>query len=76
MGGLKMAELKELLEHIDDSYKDFVDAICHYAQKSPSRLEILLAYIKANPTVKSSDVVRFVSDQPDFYEDAAFMKVC
>ena len=53
MGGLKMSELKELLEHIDDSYKDFVDAICHYAQKSPSRQEILLAYIKANPTVKS-----------------------
>ena len=71
-----MVELRELLEHIEDSYKDFVDAICHYAQKSPSRLEILLEYLKANPSVKSSDVVRFVSDQPDFYEDAAFMQVC
>ena len=71
-----MVELRELLENIEDSYKDFVEAICHYAQKSPSRLEILLEYIKTNPSVKSSDVVRFVSDQPDFYEDAAFMQVC
>ena len=71
-----MTELKELLEHIEDSYKDFVDAICHYAQKSPERLKKILNFVKDNPNVKSSDVVRFVSDQPDFHEDAAYMKVC
>ncbi|MBP5276535.1 MAG: hypothetical protein J6Z07_07070 [Lachnospiraceae bacterium] len=70
-----MKELKEILENIEDSYSDFVDAICHYAQKKSTRLEVLLAYLKANPDVKSSDVVKFVSDQPDFAEDAAYMQV-
>ena len=41
-----MTELKEILENIDDSYKDFVDAICHYAQKTPERLERLMNYLK------------------------------
>ena len=41
----------------------------HYAQKNAARLEMLTAYIK-NPGVKSADVIKFVSDQPDFADDA------
>ena len=70
-----MKELTELLNAIEDSYFDFVSAILHYAEKKESRREILLAYLKENPNVKSSDVVKFVSDQPDFFEDAAYGKV-
>ena len=70
-----MNELSALLNGIEDSYFDFVSAMLHYAEKKPSRLEALLKYIKANPNVKSSDVVKFVSDQPDFFEDSAYMKV-
>ena len=70
-----MMEIRELLEKIEDSYTDFVDAICHYAQKTPARTQIVLDYLKTNPKAKSSDVVRFVSDQPDFVEDAAYMQV-
>ena len=48
----------------------------HYAQKNAERLEMLTAYIKRNPGVKSADVIKFVSDQPDFADDAAYMRVC
>ncbi|MCR5221875.1 MAG: hypothetical protein K6D90_03345 [Lachnospiraceae bacterium] len=70
-----MKELAELLNAIEDSYFDFVSAILHYAEKKQSRQDILLAYLRDHTNVKSSDVVKFVSDQPDFFEDAAFGKV-
>jgi hypothetical protein len=69
-----MNELSALLNSIEDAYFDFVSAMLHYAEKKESRQETLLAYLKANPYVKSSDVVKFVSEQPDFFEDAAFIQ--
>ena len=69
-----MEELKELLTQIDDSYFDFISAVLHYAEKKESRLHKLISFLKENPEVKSSDVVRFVSDQPDFYEDVSYVK--
>ena len=69
-----MNELAALLNNIEDSYFDFVSAILHYAEKKPARLEAVLGYIKENPDIKSSDVVKFVSDQPDFFEDAAYIQ--
>ena len=68
-----MNELSALLNAIEDSYYDFVSAVLHYAGKKESRQKTLISYIKANPGLSSSDVVKFVSDQPDFYEDAAYM---
>ena len=66
-----MEELTALLNGIEDSYFDFVLAMQQYARKKPSRLETLINYMKNNPNAKSSDVINFVSEQPDFYEDAA-----
>lgn len=70
-----MEELISILNNLNNSYDDFVTAITHYASKKPSRLEAVLAFLKANPDVTTSDVVKFVSDQPDFMEDAAYMQV-
>lgn len=70
-----MGELSALLNEIEDSYFDFVSAILHYAEKKPERQEALLSFLHGNPAASSSDVVRFVSDQPDFHEDAAYMQV-
>ena len=70
-----MKELTELLNNIDGSYSDFVNAIVHYTAKNDSRLERVLGFIKDNPNANSSDVVRFVSEQPDFAEDAAYIQV-
>ncbi|MBE5854062.1 MAG: hypothetical protein E7297_01745 [Lachnospiraceae bacterium] len=66
-----MDELVHRLNSIDDSYYDFVCAISAYARKKASRLEAVLSFLKQNPTASSSEVVRFVSEQDDFYEDAA-----
>ncbi|MGN0311864.1 MAG: hypothetical protein ACI4CC_03730 [Lachnospiraceae bacterium] len=70
-----MNELSALLNGIEDSYYDFVSAMLHYAEKKQSRQEELLKYLHANPKAKSADVVKFVADQPDFYEDASYMQV-
>lgn len=68
-----MKELEQLLHNIDRSYPDFVGAILQYAGKKPSRLQAVLDFIKGHPEANSSDVVLFVSQQPDFAEDAAYM---
>ena len=70
-----MTELTEVLQNIDGSYTDFVNAMLFYAGKKPERLKNLLDFIKNNPNANSSDVVHFVSEQPDFAEDAAYMQV-
>ena len=70
-----MEELTALLNAIDDSYYDFVSAMINYAAKIPTRQKLLVDYIKNTPNLKSSDVVRFVSEQNDFFEDAAYMEV-
>ena len=70
-----MEELVCLLNRVDDSYFDFVSAMIHYAEKKPDRLRRVLDYIKNNPNALSSDIIKFVSEQDDFYEDAAYMNV-
>lgn len=70
-----MEELTALLNAIDDSYYDFVSAMINYAAKKITRQKLLVDYIKNTPNLKSSDVVRFVSEQNDFFEDAAYMEV-
>lgn len=70
-----MEELTALLNAIDESYYDFVSAMINYAAKKPIRQKLLVDYIKNTPNLKSSDVVRFVSEQNDFFEDAAYMEV-
>ena len=66
-----MEELKSLLNSIEDTYEDFVSGILHYAGKSSERTGAVLSFLKNHPEATSSDVVKFVSDRPDFYEDAA-----
>ena len=70
-----MEEFVCLLNRVDDSYFDFVSAMIHYAEKKPDRLRRVLDYIKNNPNALSSDIIKFVSEQDDFYEDAAYMNV-
>ncbi len=69
-----MDELIILLNKIDDSYFDFVSGITRYAENKQSRIDALLKFLKENPEVKSSDVIKFVSEQRDFFEDAYHMQ--
>ncbi len=64
-----MEELRDQLLNVSDSYFDFVIGVMEYAKKKESRLKNMLAYIGNHPNAVSSDIIRFMSDQPDFYED-------
>lgn len=69
-----MEELTAMLNNIRDSYYDFVSAMIHYAEKKESRKKALINFLNTHPDANSSDVVLFVSEQPDFAEDAAYLK--
>ena len=72
---MSMEELTALLNKVEDSYYDFVLGITQYCKKKTSRLEAVLKFMKEHPGAKSSDIVYFVSTQPDFMEDASMMRV-
>ena len=57
-----MEKLALLLFDIEDSYDDFISAFLFYAKVNKSRLNRVLMFIKTHKDVKSSDVVKFVSD--------------
>ena len=63
-----MEELVNKLNAIPDSYFGFVMGIISYAKRKPERLDKVLRYLNETPNPTSSDVVKFVMDQPDFHE--------
>lgn len=63
-----MDELYGKLNAIPDSYYGFVMGIMSYAKKKPERLQNVLGFINDNPDLTTSDIVKFVMDQPDFHE--------
>ncbi|MBR3636301.1 MAG: hypothetical protein IKN45_00105, partial [Lachnospiraceae bacterium] len=63
---LLLDQLKIRLENIKDSYFDFVDAIIHYAKRKQEHLDLLNKFLDEHPETSTSDVVYFVSIQPDF----------
>ncbi len=73
MSSLK--ELKSKLLQIEGCYYSFVVGIMVYAEKKQSRVDAIADFLEKNPDVSTSDVVEFISNQPDFYEDSAPVKV-
>ena len=63
-----MDELYERLNKISDSYFAFVLGIVSYVKMKPSRLDVVLTFLRDNENAKSSDVVKFISEQLDFNE--------
>ena len=63
-----------MLNNVKGSYYDFVVAVLSYVKKKKSRFDIVEKYIRDNPKASTSDILSFISDQPDFYEDAACAK--
>lgn len=68
-----MEELTIKLNNIADSYYGFVVAVLTYVNNKKSRLEIVEKYMNDNPSALSSDILEFISNQDDFYEDAAYI---
>ena len=63
-----MEELVNKLNAIPDTYFGFVAGIVAYVKQKPSRLEIVMDYLNSSDSLTSSDVVKYVMDQPDFHE--------
>lgn len=67
-----MEDFTLMLNNIEDSYYGFVAAVLTYVKKKQTRFDKVKEYIENNPTALSSDILAFISDQDDFYEDAAY----
>ena len=67
-----MDELAVRLNVVEDTYYGFVVAVLNYAKKKKSRLNAVKAFLDNNPSALSSDILKFISGQDDFYDDAAY----
>ncbi len=65
-----MEELTVKLNNVKDSYYSFIVAVLTYVKKDPLRFEIVNEFIEKNPAALSSDILEFISEQDDFYNDA------
>ena len=72
---MNLKELKSRLLRIEGAYHAFIVGIMVYAEKKQSRVDAIAQFLDENPDATTSDVVEFVSHQPDFYEDSAPVKV-
>lgn len=59
------------LNNVADSYYGFVVAVLTYVNNKKSRLATVETFLEDNPSALSSDILEFISEQDDFYEDAA-----
>ncbi|MCF0127932.1 MAG: hypothetical protein HUJ70_05150 [Pseudobutyrivibrio sp.] len=66
-----MKEFTIRLNNVSDSYYGFVVAVLNYVNKKSSRYEAVKAFMDINPNALSSDILEFISNQEDFFEDAA-----
>lgn len=62
------------LNSVADSYYDFVVAVLTYINNKKSRLATVESFLEDNPSALSSDILEFISEQDDFYEDAAHVR--
>lgn len=67
-----MEALAIKLNNVEDSYYGFVVAVLTYVKNKESRLEVVENFMKKNPSALTSDILAFISEQEDFYEDATF----
>ena len=63
-----MEELISKLNAIPNSYFGFVAGIVTYVKQKPSRLDNMLQFLNCSDILTTSDVVKYVMDQPDFHE--------
>ena len=67
-----MEEFTIRLSNVKDSYYGFIVAVLSYVKKKTSRLEAVKAFMDEHPEALSSDILEFISDQEDIYEDVAY----
>ena len=63
------------LNNVADSYYGFVVAVLTYVKNKESRLEEVENFMNDNPSALTSDILEFISNQDDFYDDTAYTHV-
>ena len=73
----KLEEMEEILLGVSDCYEGFIKAVLNYVNKSDKRFESVSEYLVDHPEALSSDILEFISDQEDYYDDmwAQYVKV-
>ncbi|WP_295919690.1 hypothetical protein [Anaerovibrio lipolyticus] len=66
-----MEELYNRLNAFPDAYFAFVMVVITYAKTKPERLKKVMEYLKSSDNISTSDVIEFISEQPDFHEFCA-----
>ena len=64
-----MEELITKLNAIPNSYFEFVDTVVEYAEEKEAHLRMLIEYLNNTPSATPSDVLKFITFQPDFFDD-------
>ncbi len=64
-----MIELEKKLTMIPGAYNAFVHGITKHATKKPERYKTIMKYVDEHPEATPSDIIEFVSSQPDFFDD-------
>lgn len=68
-----MEQLIERLNHIPNSYFEFVDSVVDYAGNKEAHFKLIMEYLDHNPDATPSDIIKFISFQPDFFADSVPM---
>ncbi len=64
-----MENLIKRLNSIPNAYFEFIDSTLDYAKSKPEHVELLNDYLENHQNPTTSDIIRLISTQPDFYED-------
>lgn len=63
-----MKRLIKRISEIEDSYDDFVIGVINYARQKPEHVCLLHRLLDENSNLKSSGIIEFIYNQPDFSE--------
>lgn len=65
-----MEQLISRLNQIPNAYFEFVDSMVDYAEIKESHFTLLMEFLDNNPSATPSDIIKFVSFQPDFFDNS------
>lgn len=70
-----MESLTIKLNNVANSYYGFIVAVLTHVKNSKSRLDVVENFINNNPSALSSDILEFISEHDDFYDNATYSNI-
>ena len=63
-----MKDLVMKLGNIPNAYDDFILGVINYAKRDKKNIKKISEYIDAKDNITTSDVIKYISEQPEFKE--------